>query len=94
MTAQETRLEETILHPLTHTTRRWYLWMAVLVALVASGGAAYIHQLRSGLVVTGMRDTVIWGLYISNFVFFSGVSMAGTSCPPSCGSPGPNGDGP
>jgi molybdopterin-containing oxidoreductase family membrane subunit len=25
-----------------------------------------------------MGDTVIWGFYISNFVFFSGVAMAGT----------------
>jgi len=74
----ERRLEERALRPLTHTSRAWYLWFGFLVLLIGTGLYAYVNQLQNGLVVTGMRDTVIWGLYISNFVFFSGVSMAGT----------------
>ena len=76
-TAEE-RLETVVLRPLTRTSRGWYVWTAVLLALIAVGAVAYLTQLERGLAVTGMRDTVIWGLYISNFVFFSGVSMAGT----------------
>lgn len=72
------RLEQTAFRPLTHTSFAWFLWFGVLVALITAGMAAYVWQLRQGLAVTGMRDTVIWGIYISNFVFFSGVSMAGT----------------
>ena len=48
------------------------------VALVASGIYAYILQWRQGLVITGLRDQVSWGLYISNFVFWVGVSKGGT----------------
>ncbi len=74
----EERLEKRVLRPLTHTSRVWFLWVGLLLLLVSFGMYAYFNQLRHGLAVTGMRDTVIWGLYISNFVFFSGVSMAGT----------------
>ena len=72
------RLEQIAFRPLTRTSIGWYLWLGVLLLLVAIGLVAYAWQLRQGLAVTGMRDTVIWGIYISNFVFFSGVSMAGT----------------
>lgn len=72
------RLEAAAFRPLTHTSLGWYLWLAALLLMVAVGLAAYVRQLQEGLVVTGMGDTVIWGIYISNFVFFSGVSMAGT----------------
>jgi molybdopterin-containing oxidoreductase family membrane subunit len=52
--------------------------MIPLAAIVALGVCAYYVQLQTGLGVTGMRDRVTWGLYISNFVFFIGVSHAGT----------------
>ena len=76
--SREARLEEALFRPLTHTSRGWYAWLACLLLLPGAGVAAYIIQIQRGLAVTGMRDTVIWGLYISNFVFFSGVSMSGT----------------
>lgn len=75
--AQE-RFEAHIVAPLRATSRAWFLWAGTLFALVVAGGAAYAAQLRNGLAVTGMGDTVVWGVYISNFVFFSGVAMAGT----------------
>lgn len=74
----EDRLEKTVFQPLTHTTPLWWAWLAILLVLVGTGLVAYYLQVQNGLIVTGMRDTVIWGLYISNFVFFSGISMAGT----------------
>ncbi|MBZ5661022.1 MAG: polysulfide reductase NrfD [Acidobacteriia bacterium] len=46
--------------------------------IVLWGLYAYIHQLREGLIVTGMRDQTSWGLYITDFVFFIGISHAGT----------------
>ena len=72
------RFEARITEPLTHTTRVWFIWTALLVAVAAAGIGAYAVQLHNGLAATGMGDTVIWGVYISNFVFFSGVAMAGT----------------
>jgi len=70
--------EEHLLSTLTETSRRFYLWVAVLLAVVLWGLYAYVQQIRSGLSVTGMRDQISWGLYITNFVFFIGISHAGT----------------
>ncbi|MBZ5700622.1 MAG: polysulfide reductase NrfD [Acidobacteriia bacterium] len=70
--------EEHLLSTLTETSGRFYRWIALLLAIVLWGLYAYVHQLRHGLVVTGMRDEVSWGLYITNFVFFIGISHAGT----------------
>ncbi|MGD1276592.1 MAG: NrfD/PsrC family molybdoenzyme membrane anchor subunit [Tepidisphaeraceae bacterium] len=52
--------------------------VAALAAVLAWGGVAYVHQLRYGLAVTAMNDYFSWGVYIINFVFFIGISMAGT----------------
>jgi Ni/Fe-hydrogenase subunit HybB-like protein len=57
---------------------RGRLWIASLLAVVALGVFAYWMQLRNGLQVTAMGDHVSWGLYMSNFVFFIGISHAGT----------------
>jgi molybdopterin-containing oxidoreductase family membrane subunit len=50
----------------------------MLSAVALWGLYGYILQLRHGLIVTGMRDQISWGLYISNFVFFTGISYGGT----------------
>ena len=52
-----------------------FIWFLLLIFL--SGVCAYIYQLREGLVVTAMRDYVSWGLYISVFIFFIGISHVG-----------------
>ena len=44
------------------------LWVTVLCIVIAIGLYNYIQQLRFGLKVTGLNDTVSWGIYISNFV--------------------------
>jgi Ni/Fe-hydrogenase subunit HybB-like protein len=72
------RLERTILSPLARTGTGYYAFVLFLMAVVALGIYAYIVQLRYGLISTGMRDVVVWGFYIGNFVFFLGIAMAGT----------------
>ena len=54
--------------------------IGILVLAIITGWAfiAYIYQLRRGLAVTAMSDYFCWGVYIINFVFFIGISMAGT----------------
>ena len=54
------------------------LWILFLLLVISAGIAAYIMQLVYGLSVTGMRDYVSWGVYMTDFVFFIGVSHAGT----------------
>src|SRR6516164_1376052 len=56
--------------------RAYWTWLAFLGALIASGALGYIHQVRTGLVVTAMRDQVSWGFYIGNFTFLVGVAAA------------------
>ena len=57
-------------------SRAYYAWVLTLLFLMAVGAAAYAYQLRSGLIVTAMRDQDSWGLYISNFTFLVGVAAA------------------
>ena len=72
------RLERTVLKPTTQTSGAYYALVLFLLAVVGWGVYGFIVQLRYGLVATGMRDVVIWGLYLVNFVFFIGISHAGT----------------
>ena len=50
---------------------------SVLVLIILGGVYALITQIVKGHIVTGMRDNVVWGLYIVNFIFFIGISYAG-----------------
>lgn len=59
-----------------HGPRMYWLWLAFLAILIASGAAAYADQVRIGLAVTAMRDQVSWGFYIGNFTFLVGVAAA------------------
>lgn len=52
-------------------------WLACLLAVMAAGGAAFLYQYANGLIVTGMRNTVMWGQYILFFMFFVGLSAGG-----------------
>jgi len=54
----------------------YWMWIALLVALMIWGGLAYVEQLRHGLIVTNMRDQVSWAFYIGNFTFLVGVAAA------------------
>lgn len=58
---------------------RWgRLWIGSLLVVILAGAGAYVYQLVNGLKVTAMREYVSWGVYMTNFVFFIGVSHAGT----------------
>jgi molybdopterin-containing oxidoreductase family membrane subunit len=59
------------------TPRQWLLCLA-LGSICAVGLVAYIQQIRRGLSATGMGNYFSWGIYIINFVFFIGISHAGT----------------
>jgi Ni/Fe-hydrogenase subunit HybB-like protein len=74
-------LDTTALAPLRRAGRGYWFLILALLAVIGFGIYAYSVQLRRGLAVTGMAPTlnkVMWGLYITNFVFFIGISHAGT----------------
>ncbi len=58
--------------------RVWVVWTILLIVLIILGIIAYIDQLIKGQVVTNMRDYALWGIYISNFVFFVATSFVGS----------------
>ncbi|OYT17047.1 MAG: hypothetical protein B7C24_04605 [Bacteroidetes bacterium 4572_77] len=62
---------------LTTFSKSWYLQIAVLSLFILFGLFAFIVQVVQGHIVTGMRDHVVWGVYIINFIFFLGLSYAG-----------------
>jgi molybdopterin-containing oxidoreductase family membrane subunit len=56
--------------------RRYWAWVTGLLAVVAAGVVAYLHQLGTGLGVTGLSRDVTWGLYIAQFTFLVGVAAS------------------
>ncbi len=72
------KLEEDLIRPITQTGRDFYITVAILLAVISVGVFAWIIQLRDGLGVTGLNRPIYWGFYITNFVFFIGISHAGT----------------
>ena len=53
------------------------IWIGLLLILILIGGVGLFQQITQGHIVTGMRDHVVWGLFIANFIFFIGISYAG-----------------
>jgi len=62
---------------LEKTSIQGYTWILFLLGVIAFGFYAFLQQVLKGHIVTGMRDNVVWGVYIVNFIFFMGVSYAG-----------------
>jgi len=74
----EQKEHEVLFRPLEETGRRFYLFIAFLLVVIGWGVFAYFRQLRLGLGITGLNRPIFWGVYITNFVFFIGLSHAGT----------------
>ena len=72
-------VEDAILfEPIRKTGKTFYLTLLILGAIIFWGVYAYHYQYRHGLGVTGLARPIFWGVYITNFVFFIGISHAGT----------------
>jgi molybdopterin-containing oxidoreductase family membrane subunit len=71
-------VDEIIFQPIEKTQPVFYIICGILVCILAISAYMYIKQLLLGLGVTGLNRPVYWGFYIINFVFFIGISHAGT----------------
>ncbi len=72
--------QDKLTKPLFSTTKSYWITFGILAAVAIWFVVAWITQLGSGLAVTGMRDIpggAPWGLYITNFVFWIGITHAG-----------------
>ena len=56
----------------------WLMWVAMLCIMIAAGLWAWWMQMYRGLGLTGLGMPVYWGFPITNFVFWIGISHAGT----------------
>ena len=75
---QDKREDAVLFDPILKTGKGFYLVALLLLAIALWGLYAYSLQLKYGLGVTGLNRPVFWGFYITNFVFFIGISHAGT----------------
>ncbi len=72
------QLNDELLSSMRPPTFRWYLLAFFLGAVVAWGLAAFTYQVMTGMSVTGKNRPVMWGFYITGFVFWVGLSHSGT----------------
>ncbi len=72
------RVREDLFRPLSGISGRYLLAAFAAFAIVGAGLAAWGYQLRQGMGVTGLQRPVFWGFYIVDFVFWIGISHAGT----------------
>src|SRR3990172_3649643 len=78
MLAIDAKDKEKIVMPLFRTSRAFITLVSALGTLALIGVAAYARQLYLGLGVTNMDRPVYWSTYMVNFIFFIGISHAGT----------------
>ena len=70
--------KEKLIKPLFQTQRGFYPALLVLLLVFGFGVYMYVRQLVLGLGETGMSRPAYWGIYMVNFIFFIGISHAGT----------------
>ena len=57
---------------------KWWLGaVTVLTLVVFTGLGAFGYMVNKGIGVTGLNRPVFWGFFITNFVFWIGISHAG-----------------
>jgi Ni/Fe-hydrogenase subunit HybB-like protein len=64
--------------PLSGASPRYLTTLLLLLAVAFWGFCAWGYQLYKGIGVAGIRRPVFWGFYLVNFVFWIGISHAGT----------------
>jgi Ni/Fe-hydrogenase subunit HybB-like protein len=72
------QINEDLLRPLSGVSPLYLTVLACCAAVVAAAMYAFGWQIYNGIGVAGIRRPVFWGFYITNFVFWIGLSHAGT----------------
>ena len=78
MSSAHSRITTDLLRPLEQTSWRFYLLVAFLASIVAMGLGTWFYQMYMGFGMTGINMPIYWAFYITNFVFWIGISHAGT----------------
>ena len=78
MTNTSNNQDEILFRPVLEFKKGFYITVAILSIFIFLGIYAFYYQTKWGLGVTGLNRPIFWGIYITNFVFFIGISHAGT----------------
>jgi molybdopterin-containing oxidoreductase family membrane subunit len=73
----DSEITEDLTAPVIRSARWFWSFVGSLGFIMLVGISGYIYELYSGLGVTGVQRPVYWGAYITNFVFWIGISHAG-----------------
>jgi Ni/Fe-hydrogenase subunit HybB-like protein len=72
------QIQQDLLRPLLHTSATYWVALALSGGLVLAGVATFGYQFYYGIGVWGLNSPVYWAFDITNFVFWIGISHAGT----------------
>ena len=79
MNREETnKINDDLLRPLLQTSGWFYVIVVLLGGIIVAGLGSWLYQMSRGLVVAGIKWPVYWAFYVTNFVFWIGISHAGT----------------
>jgi Ni/Fe-hydrogenase subunit HybB-like protein len=72
------QITDDLLRPLEGASGRYWSFLALFAGVIVAALCAFSWQVYAGIGVAGIRRPVFWGFYITNFVFWIGLSHAGT----------------
>ncbi len=72
------QIREDLFRPLGGISNTWLFIFLTTLAFIGFGAYAWSVQLRFGMGVTGLKRPIFWGFYVIDFVFWIGISHAGT----------------
>jgi Ni/Fe-hydrogenase subunit HybB-like protein len=72
------RISDDLLRPLLRTSWRFWALVVFLGSVVLMGLGSWFFQMSRGFGVSGVRWPIFWAFYVTNFVFWIGISHAGT----------------
>ncbi len=72
------KMKDDLFKPVQKIGWKGWVWIIFLSLICLAGVFAYyIQETRSKYVTISLRDYTMWGIYISNFVFFVALSLIG-----------------
>jgi Ni/Fe-hydrogenase subunit HybB-like protein len=75
---EDWEINQAVLQPMFRTGWGFWILVAILVAVILWGLYAWGYLINWGMGTAGINRPVYWGLFISTFVFWVGISHAGT----------------
>ncbi len=72
------QINDDILRVIEPPTPLYVIGVLACIGVVVAGLGAFAYQSYFGFGVTGLQHPVMWGVYITTFVFWVGIAHAGT----------------